>query len=98
MIESRQEHLRKPKGKPVSVERKSGDQWKAKRGEVMRPSSPAPEPQTQSDGENFRKEKLFEAGVRLGRDLEDCAKTSVEKCTNPSCDSWHPSTIGMQIR
>ena len=41
-----------------------------------RSSLPAPEPQTKSDGKILRKDSLSEAGVRLGRGLEDRAKTA----------------------
>ena len=45
------------------------------------------------------KEKLSEAGVRLGKDLEDRAKTaSEEKCTNPLCDSWHSPSVKITLR
>ena len=47
-----------------------------KRGKVMRPSSLAPKSQTQSDGKILREEKFSVAGVRLGRDIEDRAKTT----------------------
>ena len=51
----------------------------------MRPSSLAPKPQTQSDGKNLPKEKLLEAGVRLGRDLEDRAKTTSVESARTHC-------------
>ena len=47
-----------------------------KRGKVMRPSSHVPKPQTHSDGKTLREEKFSVAGVRLGKDLEDRAKTT----------------------
>ena len=47
-----------------------------KRGKSTRSSSLTPEPQTKNDGKILRKESLSEAGVRLGRDIEDRAKTT----------------------
>ena len=55
------------------------------------PSSLAPEPQTKSDGKFLLNEKLSEAGVRLGRDLAVCAKTTIS-CTvhgTRFVTSWH---------
>ena len=49
----------------------------------MRPSSLVPKPQTHSDGKTLEEEKFSVVGVRLGKDLEDRAKTtSVESARN----------------
>ena len=47
----------------------------------MRPSSFAPKSQSHSDGKILREEKFSVAGVCLGRDLEDRAKTTSVECT-----------------
>ena len=47
----------------------------------------------------MERKKLSEVGVRLGKDLEDRAKTaSEEKCTNPLCDSWHSPSVKITYR
>ena len=55
-----------------------------KHGSSTRLSSPAQEPQPRSDGKHLRRESLSEAGVRLGRDIEDLANcTSVGNARTP---------------
>ena len=60
-----------------------------KRGKVMRPSSLAPKSQTQCGGKILREQKLSAAGCRLGRDLEDRAKTASVASARNHCDFWH---------
>ena len=50
----------------------------------MRPSSPAPKPQTQSDGKLLRKGKSLRAPESVWKEIDDRAKTaSVGNARNP---------------
>ena len=62
-----------------------------KRGKSTRSSSPAPEPQTQSDGKYSSKGKYLRGRSPSGKRLRRLCKDYISgKCTNSSCDSWHP--------
>ena len=60
-------------------------------GKSTRSSSPAPKPQTKSDGKNSPKENSLRgrspSGKRSRRPCKDCIRG---KCTNPSRDYRHP--------
>ena len=62
-----------------------------KRRKSMRPSFPAPETQTKSDGKNSSKGKSFADQRPSGKGSRSSCKDYITgKCTSPSCDSWHP--------
>ena len=67
----------KTKGKCTKEDACSFRHDENKCGKSTSSSRPAPEPPTKSDGKNLRKKRLSEVGVRLGRDLEDRAKTTL---------------------
>ena len=77
-----------------------------KRGSSTRLSSLAQELQTKCNGKHLRKEGLSEAGVRLGREIEDLANgTSVGNARTLrvilgilACVLESQNRIGLQIR
>ena len=71
-----QENAIKGRGKECGQEQTLVVSFTMRRGKVMRPSSLVPKPQTHSDGKIHLEEKFSVTGVRLGRDLEDRAKTT----------------------
>ena len=61
-----------------------------RRGKSTRPSTPAPEPQTKSDGKNSLEGKALRCRSASGmRYRRPCKHYISGNCLNPSCDSWH---------